>query len=140
MSKPKEPETEQNVAYTEEPVKPTMDELMDKLTKAEKRAEELAAQLIMGKTASNAPVESAAEISARLDQQRFMVFLPSTGIKDEDTVPVIINGICTLIPKGKRVAVTRPVYEVLMRSEDAHMQTVRFDKEKENIDRTRERW
>jgi hypothetical protein len=69
-----------------------------------------------------------------------MIFLPPTGIKDEDTVAVFVNGIPTFIPKGKRVAVTRPVYEVLMRSEDAHMQTLRFDREKENVDLTREKW
>lgn len=137
MSKPKEAEIK-DILTTEDDVLARIQAAEERARIAEERAAKLEAEKHLPDVA--APKESAAEISARLDQQRFMVFLPSTGIKDEDTVPVIINGICTLIPKGKRVAVTRPVYEVLMRSEDAHMQTVRFDKEKENIDRTRERW
>ncbi len=84
--------------------------------------------------------ESAAEIGARIDNERVMIFLPPTGIKDEDTLQVIVNGSVTLIPKGKRVAVTRPVYDVLMRAEDAHMQTLRFDRDNENVDRTNEKW
>lgn len=138
MAKAKEPEVQAN----ETTITPEMQELMDKLAAAEKelaerkaRDTENAAKLV------EAPAyESASEIGKKLDQQRIMIFLPATGVKDEDTVPVIINGIATLIPKGKRVAVTRPVYDVLMRSEDAHMQTLRFDREKENVDNTREKW
>lgn len=136
MAKAKEPEVQTTAAT----ITPEMQELMDKLAAAEARAAALEAKNTAPKTDAKAPAESAAEIGKKLDQQRIMIFLPATGVKDEDTVPVIINGIATLIPKGKRVAVTRPVYDVLMRSEDAHMQTLRFDREKENVDNTREKW
>lgn len=89
---------------------------------------------------SEQAVETAAQIGARIDDERIMIFLPSTGVKDEDTLQVIVNGSVTLIPKGKRVAVTRPVYDILSRSEDAHVQTLRFDQENENIDLTKEHW
>ncbi len=61
----------------------------------------------------------AAKVGNNIPEGKVEVFLPKTPGRDEPDVFVGINGVNTLIPRGKKVLVSKIVYDELMRSQEA---------------------
>ena len=55
------------------------------------------------------------------------VFLTKGGPGEANFQLVCLNGVPFQVPRGKRVSVPRPIYEILARSEDAREYTDAFD-------------
>lgn len=55
------------------------------------------------------------------------VFLTKGGPGEANFQFVCLNGVPFQVPRGKRVSVPRPIYEILARSEDAREYTDAFD-------------
>ena len=63
------------------------------------------------------------------------VFLPKGNPREENFARVGVNGRMFQVPKGRQVQVPRPVYTVLMYSQDAKDFTDRFDGQNESVER-----
>lgn len=55
------------------------------------------------------------------------VFLSKAGPGEANFQLVVLNGVPFQVPRGKRVSVPRPVFEILARSEDAREYTDAYD-------------
>lgn len=83
--------------------------------------------------AKNAPV---AENETKYDpwQHKVTVLLPKASDGDQNFVLVGINGKNYQVPRGKRVQVPKPVYDVLSRSEHAQMISERYNAEQAAVE------